>query len=48
MLMITILKKTVNKKEAGALLMDKKETVSGSNLNKSNNECETTHGRAVL
>ena len=47
MLIITILRKTVNKNEAGAL-MDKKEVVSGSNLNKSNNECESTHGRAVL
>ena len=36
-------KKTVNKNEVGAL-MDKKETVSGTNLNKSNNECESTHG----
>ena len=44
MLMITILKeKTVNKKEAGAMI-DKKEMLSGSNLNKSNNECESTHG----
>ena len=40
-------KKTVKKKEAGAL-MDKKEMLSGINLNKSNNECESTHGRAVL
>ena len=47
MLITTILRKTVSKNEAGAL-MDKKEMVSGSNLNKSNNECESTHGRAVL
>ena len=47
MMLITILKKTVNKNEAGAL-MDEKEMVSGSNLNKSNNERESTHGRAVL
>ena len=47
MLIITILKKTVNKNKAGAL-MNKTETVCGSNLNKSNNECESTHGRAVL
>ena len=44
MLIITILKeKTANKKEIGAL-MNKKEMLSGSNLNKSNNECESTHG----
>ena len=43
MLIITILKKAVNKNEADALT-DKKEMVSGSNLNKSNNECESAHG----
>lgn len=43
MLITTILKKTANKNEVGALI-DKKEKVSGTNLNKSNNECESTHG----